>query len=79
MDGILLLGRKSCIPDIKFKFIECRNSYQLQNLKILSIFQGRKNSNEQNFENLNFFYFKIQGYTDISRIKINLWSHHLHT
>ena len=25
------------------------------------------------------FYLKRQGYTDITRTKINLWSHHLHT
>ena len=30
MDGILLLGQKSCIWNINFKFIWCQNPYQLQ-------------------------------------------------
>ena len=30
MDGILLLGQKSCIWDNNFKFIWCQSPYQLQ-------------------------------------------------
>ena len=37
------------------RFIGCQNLYQLQNLKILSKFQGHKNPHGQNFWNLNFF------------------------
>ena len=33
----------------------------------------------QNIWNLIFFYLKRQGYIDITRTKINLGSHHLHT
>ena len=33
----------------------CQNAHQLENLKILSIFQGHKDPHEQNFWNLIFF------------------------
>ena len=37
------------------RFTGCQNPYQLQNLKIMTTFQGHKNPHEQNFWNLNFF------------------------
>ena len=40
---------------LSLKFIWCQNPYQLQNLKILSTFQGHKNPHGQNFLNLIFF------------------------
>ena len=61
------------------RFFGCQNQYQLQNLKILSTLEGHINLHGQNFWNLNLFYLKRQGYIDITRTKINLWSHHLHT
>ena len=36
------------------KFIRCQNTYQLQNLKIISIFQEHKNPHGQTFWNLFF-------------------------
>ena len=55
-----------------------KNPYQQQNLKILSTFQGHKNSYGQKFWNLIFLNLKRQGYIDINRAKINLESYHLH-
>ena len=43
---------------LSWKFIRCQNPYHLQNLKILSSFQGHKNSHGQNFWNLIFFIWK---------------------
>ena len=37
------------------RYIACKNPYQLQNLKILSTFQGHKNAYGENFWNLNLF------------------------
>ena len=55
MDGIILLGRKSCIREIKIKMYWVPKSIPaVQNLKILSTFQGYKNPHGQNFWNLIF-------------------------
>ena len=40
------------------RFIGWQNPYQLQNLKRLLTFQGRKNPHRQNFWNLDFFISK---------------------
>ena len=42
------------------KFMRHQNPHQLQNLKILTKFEGHKNPHGQNFWNLNFFYLKRQ-------------------
>ena len=67
------LGENHASGTLSPKFNWCQNPCQLQNLKILLTFQGHKNLHGQNF------YLKRQGYIDITRTKINLWSHHLHT
>ena len=73
------LGKHHASGILSSKFIGCQNLYQLQNLKILLTFQGHKHQLGQNVWNLNFWYLKEQGYIDITRKKINLGSHHLHT
>ena len=59
------------------RFIGCQNAagMQLQNLKVLSTFQGHKNPHGQNCSNL-IFYQKRQRYVDITRTKVSLRSHH---
>ena len=49
------LGENCGSGTLILKFIRCENPYQLQNLKILSTFQGHKNLLGQYFWNLNFF------------------------
>ena len=56
------------------RFIACKNPYQLQNLKILSRFQGHKNAYGENFGIWIYFYLKRQGYIDITRTK-STWGH----
>ena len=43
---------------LSLRFTGGQNPYQLQNLKILSTFQGHKNPHGQNFWNLIFFSFE---------------------
>ena len=76
MDGILLLGQKSCIEDINFKFIWCQNPYQLP--KLLH-FRGTKTHTGKLFGIKIFFYLKSQDHIGITRTKISLVSHLLHT
>ena len=70
MDGILLLGQKSYIWNINFKFIWCQNPYQLQ--KSLH-FRGTKSHMSKLFGIWSFLP-ESQDHIDI----INMVSHHLH-
>ena len=53
------------------RFIGCQIPYQLQNLKILSTFEGHKSPHSK-FLEFEFPHLKIPGYIDITRTKINL-------
>ena len=73
MYGIILLGRKSCIRDLKFKIYWVLKSIPAAKPQTSGdILEPQKPAWAK------FFYLKRQGYTDISRTKINLWSHHIH-
>ena len=73
MNGILLLGWKSCFQDVKFQIYWVSKSIPAVKSQTFV-----DNSGAENFWNL-IFLLKRQGYADITRTKINLWSYHLHT
>ena len=72
------LGKIHASEALNSKLIRCQNSCQFKNLKILTTFQRDKSPYEQSFSSW-IFYVKEQGYKDITRAKINLGSHHIHT
>ena len=52
------LNKNHALETLGSRFTGCQNPYQLQNIKILLTFQGRKNPHRQNFWNLDFFISK---------------------
>ena len=70
MDGILLLGRKSCIQHIKFKIYWMSKPVPAANLKILSTFHGEQKPTWLKFLELKlklkFLYLNRQGYNRVS-------------
>ena len=80
MDGVLLLEKKYCILDIKFKTFLVSKSIPTAKFcqNFANILSGKKPTWE-NFLEFIFFYLKSQDYIDIIRTKIKLVSHHLHT
>ena len=79
MHGILLLGQKSCIWDIKFKIYWVSKSIPAAKQQNFVNISGAQKPTGTIFWEFEFFYLKRQGYIDITRTKINLWSYHLHT
>ena len=79
MDGILLLGQKSCIRDIKFKIYLASKSIPAAKSQNFVDISGEQKPTWAKCLAFGFFYLKRQGYIDIIRAKINLGSNHLHT
>ena len=79
MDRILLLGQKSCTRDIRFKIYWVPKSIPAAKYQNFVDISGAQKPTWAKFLELRFFYLKRQGYINITRTKINLWSHHLHT
>ena len=75
----LLLGQKSCIRDISFEMYEVSKSIPAKSQNFVDISGAQKPTWTKFLEFDFFFNLKRQGYIDISRAKINLGSHHLHT
>ena len=79
MHGILLLGRKSCIQDIKFKLYWVSKSIPAPKSQNCVEISGAQKPTWAKFLESEFFYLKRQDYIDITRRKINLWSHPRYT
>ena len=76
MDGILLLGPKSCIQDMKFKIYQVSISIPaVKSQNIANISGTQKPTWAKYLEFDFFFYLKRQGYIDITRTKINFGGH----
>ena len=79
MDGILLLGLKSYIRDINLKiYCVSKSIPTAKSQNFVDISEAQKPTWAKVLE-FDFFYLKRKGYIDITRTKINLWSHRLHT
>ena len=73
------LDKNHALETLDPRFIGCQNPYQLQNIKIFIDISGVQKPTRAKFLEFRFFCLKRQGYINITRTKINLWSHHLHT
>ena len=79
MDRILLLGQKSCTWGIRFKIYWMPKSIPTAKYQNFYWQTGVQKPTRAKFLEFRFFCLKRQGYINITRTKINLWSHHLHT
>ena len=82
MDEILMLGQKSCIQDIELKIYWMSKSITATKSQKFFYISGAQKLTWAKFLEFEFFFFiymNRQGYIDITRKKINLSSHHLHT
>ena len=66
MDGILLLRRKSCIRNIKFKIYWLSKSIPAAKPQNFVDISGAQKPTWAKFWEFEFFHLKRQGYTDIN-------------
>ena len=71
MDGVLLLGQKSYIQNIKFKIYWLSKSIQAAKSQSSGSISEAQKLTWAKFLKTDFFYLKRQGYVDITRTRIN--------